>query len=516
MLLPIHEMLSRTAQDHPGKEALVFRSQRLSFSQLERKSTRLAHFLRANGIAPGMRVGIYSSKCADEVTALFAIAKTGGVLVHINPAFRDEKLRHVITECELTALFFHESKSAAITRMDQQGALPNLLISFSPNENGNRNSATALPVHPLETILEDPRWAGEPDLRIKTADDDPAAIIYTSGTTASSKGIIVTHRIFSESTVISAQVLENVPQDRLISITPFSFDGALSQLFTATLVGGTLVLQDSNFPRDVVRTLVSEQITGFHAMPSFWRMMLERYPSFAQHEFPQLRYLSLIGEVFPQEELARLKRILKHTKFFMMYGTTEAFRSTCLPPADFSRKSSSVGKPLPGVEIRVVDEKGNDCAPGEVGEIVHRGIFVSPGYWKRGRGATFRDDGVHTGDLGRFDDEGYLYFVGRKDTMIKRLGYQIYPEEIEKCLDAIDGVAMAAVVCSSGNGNGQSIRAFLVPKPGSSLTSDAVTKYCKHHLPAYMMPDDISFRSALPITGTCKVDRSQLRLSEGL
>ena len=147
---------------------------------------------------------------------------------------------------------------------------------------------------------------------------------------------------------------------------------------------------------------------------------------------------------------------------------------------------------------------------------MHRGLFVSPGYWKRGRGATFRDDGVHTGDLGRFDDEGYLYFIGRKDTMIKRLGYQIYPEEIEKCLDAINGVAMSAVVCTSINGNGQSIRAFLVPAPGSSITSDVVTRHCKHHLPPYMMPDAISFRSTLPITSTCKVDRAQLRFSEGL
>ena len=514
MLLPIHEMLSRTARDQPHKEALVFRTQRISFSHLETASTKLAHFLRANGIAPGMRVGIYSSKCADEVTAIFAIAKTGGVLVHINPSFRDDKLQHVITDCELAALFFHESKSAAIRRLQPQGVLPPLLISFT--QNGNSNNTDALPVHQLETILQTGRGTAGSDLQISTTEEDPAAIIYTSGTTASSKGIIVTHRIFSESTMISAQVLENVPEDRLISITPFSFDGALSQLFTATLVGGTLVLQDSNFPKDVVRTLVSEQITGFHAMPSFWRMMLERYPSFTKHEFPHLRYLTLIGEVFPQDELARLKQILNHTKFFMMYGTTEAFRSTCLPPADFSRKSSSVGKPLPGVEIRVVDDRGNDCQPGEVGEIVHGGAFVSPGYWKREGGTTFREDGVHTGDLGMFDDEGYLYFVGRKDTMIKRLGYQIYPEEIEACLDAIDGVSMAAVVCTPDHGSGPSIRAFLVPDAGSNLTSEAVTKHCKHHLPAYMMPDAISFRTTLPITSTCKVDRSQLRVMEGL
>ena len=173
-----------------------------------------------------------------------------------------------------------------------------------------------------------------------------------------------------------------------------------------------MVLQDSTFPKDVVRTLVSERITGFHAVPSFWRMMLERYPSLTDYEFPHLRYLSLIGEVFPEDELTRLRHILKDTDFFMMYGTTEAFRSTCLAPADFDRKRPSVGKPLPGVEIVVADEEGNPCLPGEIGEIVHRGAFVSPGYWKSDGAATFRTDGVHTGDLGMFDEDGYLYFVG--------------------------------------------------------------------------------------------------------
>jgi acyl-CoA synthetase (AMP-forming)/AMP-acid ligase II len=343
-----------------------------------------------------------------------------------------------------------------------------------------------------------------------SSDEDLAAIIYTSGTTASAKGIIVTHRILSESTLVSAQVLGNGPEDRLISLTPFSFDGSLSQLFTATLVGGTLVLQDSLFPKDVARTLVSEKITGFHAVPSFWRMMLERFPSFAGGEFPDLRYLSLIGEVFPEEELAKLKRILRDTDFFMMYGTTEAFRSTCLDPADFSRKRRSVGKPLPGVEIAIVDEQGNRCAVGEIGEIVHRGAFVSPGYWKRNGDATFRDDGVHTGDSGMLDAEGYLYFVGRKDTMIKRLGYQVYPEEIEACLQALHGVAMAAVVFTPDSGSGSRIRAFLVPGPGPELTFEAVVKHCKRYLPHYMMPDDIKFCSTMPTTGTCKIDRAEL------
>ncbi len=509
-MLPIHDMLSRTARDRPDKEAIVFRGRRISFSELEETSTRIASFLRSSGVEKGMRVGIYSSKCADEVTAIFAIAKAGCVLVHINPAFRDEKLHHVIAETEPAALFFHPSKSAAVERARQREILPPLLIRMG----ANANRALPFPALELDTILAESGHAAQPPLPAAGHTKDLAAILYTSGTTASAKGIIVTHRILSESTLVSAQVLGNVTEDRLISLTPFSFDGALSQLFTATLVGGTLVLQDSAFPKDVVRTLISEKITGCHAMPSFWRMMLDRYPSFADHEFPDLRYISLIGEVFPEDELTALKRVMKNTEFFMMYGTTEAFRSTCLAPADFAQKRPSVGKPLPGVEIVVVDETGNNCPPGEVGEIVHRGAFVSPGYWKSDGHATFRADGVHTGDLGRFDEDGYLYFVGRKDTRVKRLGYQVYPEEIESCLEAMDGVAMAAAVCTPNAKNGSLIRAFLVRADGSDLSSEAVVKHCKRHLPHYMMPDDITFRPTLPTTATSKIDRAQLRTLE--
>jgi acyl-CoA synthetase (AMP-forming)/AMP-acid ligase II len=507
-MLSIDEMLRRSARDRPGKEGLAFRGRRISFSELDRSSTHLAHFLKCNGVEPGMRVAVFSSKCLEEVIAIFAIAKAGGVLVHLNPAFRDDKLRHVLHECEPATVFVHASKRAAIQRA---APLPFLLVEMGLQS----GQVSAPPARSLDEILDDRGLGSSADALGPRDEQDLAAIIYTSGTTASAKGIKVTHRILSDCTLVSAQVLDNVPSDRLISVTPFSFDGALSQLFTAVFVGGTLVLQDSTFPKDVIHTLLSEKVTGFHAVPSFWRMMLARYPGFAECEFPYLRYVSLIGEAFPEEDLARLRRILRHTDFYIMYGTTEAFRSTCLPPADFERKKGSAGLPLPGVEIAIVDENGGRCRPGEVGEIVHRGAFVSPGYWKRDGGTTFRDGGVYTGDLGMLDDDGYLYFVRRKDSMIKRVGYQVYPEEIEACLERLEGVSMSAVVCGPDGVNGPLIRAFVVPAANSKLTVDAVIAHCKRHLPHYMMPDSIEFRPAMPLTGTCKIDRTELAMAGG-
>ena len=511
-MLLIHDMLAKSAQNQPDKEAIVFQERRISFSELEKTSTRIADFLQSHGVTKGMRVAVFSSKCADEVAVIFGIAKAGCILVHINPSFRDEKLHHVIEECEPAAFFFHQNKEAAVERAKQAGILPSLLICMAPRV----GRKVPPPTHTLEAILKNPDRTKQSCIPVASRDEDIAAILYTSGTTASAKGITVTHGILSDATLVSAQVLGNVSTDRIISLTPFSFDGALSQLFTAILVGGTLVLQDSHFPKDILKTLIDEKITGVHAMPSFWLMMLERYPSLTDHEFPNLRYVSLIGEVFPQDKLAKLKRTFHTSDFFMMYGTTEAFRSTCLAPADFDEKMPSVGQPLPGVEITIVDEHGRPCPAGDVGEIVHKGVFVSPGYWKRDGNETFREGGVYTGDLGMLDEDGYLYFVGRKDSMIKRMGFQVYPEEVEACLQGINGVATAVVVCMPDVGGGYQLRAFLVREQDSDVTLETVQKHCKRNLPHYMMPDSMTFRSSMPQTGTCKIDRAQLKMEASL
>ncbi|WP_055038178.1 class I adenylate-forming enzyme family protein [Blastochloris viridis] len=516
VMLPVNAMLRRSALDLPDKEAIAWHGQRVTYAELDEASSRIAAFLHQAGVERGMRVAIYSAKCIEEVAAIFAVMKIGAVLVHINPAFRDDKLNHVLTECEPAALFFHPSKHVMLERSARAAVLPPLVIRLSA-EGAVASAfpdANLVPAIELSPILRGLTAAGGVFPEGSNAADDLAAIIYTSGTTASAKGIMVTHQILSDATLVSAQVLGNVADDRLISLTPFSFDGALSQLFTMTLVGGTLVLQDSLFPKDVVATLAAERITGAHAVPSFWRLMQERYPAFADRALPCLRYLSLIGEHFSEPDLLRLKRALASTDFYMMYGTTEAFRSTCLAPEDFFTKLGSAGRPLPGVTITVVDENGQPCPTGTVGEVVHAGAFVSPGYWKRPHSATFRNGRVHTGDLGRLDADGCLYFVGRKDTMVKRFGYQLYPEEVEACLLALNGVALAAVVCGADSGGGPALQAFIVCRHGSTLTKSAVTQHCRRHLPHYMVPDDIAFVASLPTTANGKIDRAGLRLEQ--
>ncbi|UCE66024.1 MAG: AMP-binding protein [Candidatus Zixiibacteriota bacterium] len=418
-------MVKRSSVDYPDKIAVVCGDDRISYSELERSSTIVANFLQAQGVCRGSRIGIFANKCIEEVIAIFAILKIGGIFVHINPQYKENHFSHVMADCDIRILFVDGFKSIIVNGALLEKNPIDMIISLSADVNLDRKVCRQ--TYFIGDILSKPSAhaiSGD-----RHDDNDAASIIYTSGSTGMPKGVIVTHKIFYDSTAASVAVLENNNEDRLISVTPFSFDGALSQLFTSFMVGGTLIQQKSNFPKDVVNTLIKEKITGFHAMPSFWRILLQKYSPFSKYDYPHLRYISVIGEVFPEKQLNNLRKILRKTKFYMMYGTTEAFRSTYLPPEDFERKKSSVGIPFPGVEISIVDEQGNLCQAGEIGEIVHRGSFVSPGYWKDdgNTNKTFKDGYIHTGDLGKLDEEGYLYYVGRKDSMIKVQGYRVSP-----------------------------------------------------------------------------------------
>ncbi|MEK3903800.1 MULTISPECIES: AMP-binding protein [unclassified Paenibacillus] len=497
----IHEALTKTAEETPDKPGFYAAERHYTYREVEEASNRVARFLVSMGVEKGDRVGIFSTKCVEEVLVIFGAMKAGVVFVHLNPHFKEEQLAHIIRDCGMKLLFLHESKKGIWNKSDLKSGEPAEVVPIFSDPltpGGFHDIIEGLPDHftPVSGISR----------------EDPAAIIYTSGSTGKPKGIIVTHGIFLDSTVTSAQVLENHSEDRIISVSPFSFDGALSQLFTSVYVGATLVLQESLFPQDIVNTMLNQRITGFHAVPSFWRMLLQRHSPFSRNQYPHLRYVSIIGEVFPHDDLMRLRQILSNTRFYMMYGTTEAFRSTCLPPEDFERKPSSIGKPLPGVTIRILDEQGEDCAPGEVGEIVHEGAFISPGYWNNPEQneRRFRGRALYTGDLAKRDGDGYLYFAGRKDMMLKSMGFRISPEEIEEVLLRMDGIEEVAVTGIWVEESGERIKALIISGNQCMLSKEAVIQYSRQHLPHYMVPHSIEFVSELPRTATFKINRSEL------
>lgn len=497
----VYEALTRAAAELPDKVAVIGCDRQYTYREAEEASNQVARFLMDHGINRGERIGIFSPKCLEEVPLLFGAMKAGAVFVHLNPHFKEEQLTHIIRDCGIRLLFLHESKqriwakSGMLTESDCQ------VVTF-----GAGAVHGELGFHPeAYSVLP-------PAIDCTGDGSEPAALIYTSGSTGRPKGIIVTHRIFKDATEISARLLENTREDRIISVSPFSFDGALSQLFTAVYVGATLVLQESLFPKDIVKTLLEQRITGFHAVPSFWRMLMQRHSPFIKQRYNELRYVTIIGESFPAKELAELKQVLPDTKFYMMYGTTEAFRSTCLLPEESADRPGSVGKPLPGVTIRVVNEAGQDCGPEEEGEIVHEGVFISPGYWNRPEQAArvFRGSSLYTGDLGKRDADGYLYFLGRKDMLLKSMGFRVSPEEIEEALLKLEGVKEVAVTRDIAQDQPDGIKALVVCEEGISLDSDAVLRYSRRHLPHYMIPRRVEFVRELPRTANFKISRSQL------
>ncbi len=505
---PVHECLGRTATDNPDKEAVVCGANRMSYGALDEAATALAAFLTSRGIGQGDRVGIFGSKSVEEVVALFAILRAGAAVVHINPQYRDAHLRHVITDCGIKTLFVDNSRARILASACGGQDSLELVISLSDEIKLDADAFPEIAI--LGDILRS--QSGKSFQPVEFGSDDLASIIYTSGSTGMPKGIMVTHQILYDSTVTSAEVLENNADDRIISVTPFSFDGALSQLLTAVFVGGTLVQQRSNFPKDIVDTLRKERITGFHAVPSLWGVLLQERSPFPQHGYPDLRYVSIIGEVLPPKHLARLREILSTTQFYLMYGTTEAFRSTYLPPADLDRKTGSAGIPFPGVTLEVVDDAGHPCAAGETGMLLHSGAFVSPGYWNdtERTAATFVDGWLHTGDQASIDADGYLYYAGRRDGLIKAQGFRVSPEEVETCIFELDSVVEAAVIGVPAPEIGTAIKAVVVLQAGATTTDKDIIGHCRRQLPHYMVPSIVEFRPELPKTNGHKVNRAAL------
>jgi acyl-CoA synthetase (AMP-forming)/AMP-acid ligase II len=297
---------------------------------------------------------------------------------------------------------------------------------------------------------------------------------------------------------------------------------------TAIQQGGTYVPMTFVFAREIVKTLLVEQITGMAGVPTLWSLMTQPNSSLEREAPSHLRYITNTGGRMPQNVLANLRRMLPSTKIFLMYGLTEAFRSTYLPPEELDRRPDSMGKAIPNTEILVVNEKGERCEPGEVGELVHRGPTVSMGYWGkpdltsevlRPHPSAAAETGdsekvCYSGDLVKMDEDGFLYFVGRRDNMIKSSGFRISPTEVEEVLFQSGMLREAAVVGIPDGALGHVIKAYVVPRDGESVSPDTLLSFCAERMPRYMVPKAVQVMDSLPKMPNGKVDYPALRRQE--
>ena len=468
------------------------------------------------GLERAERVAVYMPKQLETVVGLFGAAAAGGAFVPVNPVLKPAQVGYILQNAGARVLITTLERARLLT--DVLAACHDLRwLVVVGGDPADLPPATAPLAVRWEDLIAGRLGSAAPRRRIDT---DMVAILYTSGSTGHPKGVVLSHRNMVAGARAVAEYLENTASDRLLAVLPFSFDYGLSQLTTAFAAGASVVLLEYLLPRDVVNAVARQQITGLAAVPPLWNQLARlEWPAEAKN----LRYITNSGGAMPRPTTAALRAALPQTRIYLMYGLTEAFRSTYLPPDQVDLRPDSIGKAIPNTEIMVVREDGTECAPGEPGELVHRGALVGLGYWNDPVKTTERyrpapgqppelpnpEIAVWSGDQVRCDAEGYLYFVSRKDEMIKTSGYRVSPTEIEEVVYATGLAAQAAAVGIPHPIIGQAVVVIVQPSR-PPLDVDAVLAHCRRELPTFMVPALVLGREELPRNQNGKIDRKAL------
>lgn len=510
--MQLESHLERSAARHPEKTMLVAGGQRWTYGALETSANRLAHALQARGVGRGDRVAIQLGNAPETVLAILAALKIGAVFTVLHPTTKPEKLALVLGDSRASALVAPARRLLALDRF--WGQLPQLHSVVAVGADAPSLSTPEKAVHAMAAMLGED-WPDTPPPK-EAIDLDLAALVYTSGSTGVPKGVMLTHRNLVSACTSIAGYLEN-RDDVILSVLPLSFGYGLTQLFTAWMFGGTLVLEESfAYPHAVLQRLSAERATGFPLVPTIAAMLLQL--DLSRYDLESLRYLTNAGAALPIEHIARLRKLLPHVRIYSMYGQTECIRASYLPPEQIDRRPDSVGRGIPNQETFLVDEEGRRAGPGETGELVVRGSHVMAGYWERPEetrrvlrpGPIPGERVLHTGDLFRMDAEGYLYFVGRRDDIIKSRGEKVSPKEVENVLYRHPDVVEAAVVGVPDPILGQAVRAYVVRREGAAVTQRELQRHCAAHLEDFMVPQAIEFRPSFPRTSSGKIIKREL------
>jgi acyl-CoA ligase (AMP-forming) (exosortase A-associated) len=513
----IHDVILDTARRTPEAAALAYGAQRLDYAALGRAVAHAAGALLGAGVDRADRVAVYLEKRIENVAAMFGASVAGAVFVPVNPLLKAEQVAHILADCNVRVLVTSPERLAQLEAAIAH--CPDLRTVFVTGPTRDTATIGHVRVQSWEEAQAKPQ-AGVLAAR-RAIDADMAAILYTSGSTGKPKGVVLSHRNMVAGAESVASYLELTPADRVLSVLPLSFDYGLSQLTTAFLVGASVVLMNHLFARDIVKMVEAERITGLAAVPPLWIQLV----ALPWPEHCTLRYLTNSGGAMPRATVDALRAVLPRAQLFLMYGLTEAFRSTYLPPSELDRRPDSMGRAIPNAQVMVVRPDGTPCAPHEPGELVHRGALVSLGYWndpaktaERFKPAPGHDPAlpltemaVWSGDTVRVDEEGYLYFIGRTDDMIKVSGYRISPTEIEEGAHASGLVAEAAAFGVPHPALGQAIVLLAVGRDGA-LDAATLLRECQRRLPAYMVPAHVEIRDGqFPRNPNGKIDRKLLR-----
>ncbi len=520
MLLP--DLLTLSARKYPRAVALTEGQSHWTYDALSCAMEELADGLGQLGVERWGRVGIYLEKRPEAVVTSFAAPRAGMVFVPINPLLKPEQVAHIVQDCNVCVLVTSPERLALLRPVLRHCPdLRHVVLCASPPSQHSAPEPFAITL--WSDLLNGPHRA-----RHRVIDTDLAAILYTSGSTGLPKGVMLSHRNMVAGAVSVASYLGNQADDTLLAVLPLSFDAGFSQLTTAFCVGARVVLLNYLLPRDVLKTMAHEKVTGLTAVPPLYLQLaaLDWPEAIDQH----LRYFANTGGHLPRAALTMIRQRVPHAKPFLMYGLTEAFRSTFLPPHDVDSRPDSIGKAIPNAEVLVLRADGSECAPEEPGELVHRGALVSQGYWNdpektaerfkvlppnlsgRPKGLQLPEIVVFSGDTVRRDADGYLYFVGRHDEMIKTSGYRVSPTEVEDIVYATQcvGECVAFGVPHATLGHAIQIIATHADPVRATGQNDVLSE-CRARMPSYMVPAGIDWlEGPLPRNPNGKIDRALL------
>jgi len=489
----VEDFLRQSAQRFPDKTALVAGAVRLTYAQFDAQSDRLAAHLQQLGVKRNDRVLVFMENTAEAAVAIYAVLKAGATFSPINPSTKADKLAYIIGNCRPVAVLT-QTRLCAIARE----AIAERDIALLGVGTPKWDAAIAEPA---------------PVADHRGIDIDLAMLVYTSGSTGRPKGVMMTHRNVDAASHSITTYLANTADDIILCVSPLAFDYGLYQLIMAVRLGATLVLERSfAFPAAIFETMRRERVTGLPLVPTMAAMILQMRG--VNIDLPDLRYITNTAAALPVEHIQRLRATFPGATLFSMYGLTECKRCTYLPPAQLDKRPDSVGIAIPNTEAYVADDDGEPVANGVIGELVIRGPHVMQGYWENPTATAERlrpgrnpwERVLFTGDLFYADAEGFLYFVGRKDDIIKTRGEKVAPKEVETVIYAIPGVSEVVVVGVPDPVLGKAIKALVV-RTDPALTEADILRACNKALEDFMVPRSVEFRDSLPKTDTGKVSR---------
>ena len=506
----VGEYLQRQAHERPDKVAVICNEVQLTFTTLNLKANMLANWFLAQGVKKGDRAVMLLPNCAEFAVVYFALMKIGVIAVILDFRLSPPEMAPLFDETEAKILITHsKQKTFAVRMLREKGHLQHVVFLGEDTEGKEKENG----LYHYEGVVEKGD-AQEPKIPIK--EEDEALYLYTSGTTGKPKGVILTYdhlTYFSESMKAMEPLTE---QDIQGSVLPMSHISGPIVLNLLVDMGHTVAIIDEIRPKKILEEVQRNKINYFHAVPPIFQMLLN-LPSRDRYDLSSLRFVAMMGTVVAEELMEEWAEEYPHAIPLQGYGATETSPLLTLTHYDDApRKMASAGRIVPRVEVKIVDKDDKELSPGEVGEVIARGPQIMKGYFKNPKATAqkIKDGWYYTGDLGRFDEDGYIYILGRADDMIITGGMNVYPSEVENVLIAHDKVAEAAVVGIGDAERGQALKAVVVPKVGEEISKRELTRFCRERLANFKVPKIVEVRESLPRSRTGKVAKRELKVVE--